>query len=64
MKIVDLRKQKDAEDCVHKEVRIQAALNHPNIIKYYGRKREVDQSLEYIYLEYAAGGELFNKIGL
>lgn len=36
-------------------------LRHPNIIRFYGKRQELQQ--EYIFMEYAAGGELFNKIG-
>lgn len=36
-------------------------LDHENIIKYYGRRHEAKK--EYLFLEYAAGGELFQLIG-
>ena len=36
-------------------------LNHENIIKFLGNRREDD--IEYIFLEYASGGELFDRIG-
>lgn len=63
VKIVDLNKNKDAAACVYKEVKIHKLLDHPNIIKLYGNRRENEPATEYIYLEYASGGELFNKIG-
>ncbi len=37
-------------------------LNQQNIIKFYGHRR--DHQIEYIFLEYASGGELFDRIGL
>lgn len=61
MKKVDLMKHPDAEVSVKKEVCIQKILSHPNILKYFGKRTE--GSTEYIFLEYAAGGELFDRIG-
>lgn len=63
LKIVDLKKHKDAQNSVNKEVRIHKCLNHPNIIKFFGF-RPIDDNLCYIFLEFASGGELFNRIGL
>lgn len=60
VKIVDLQKN-DAAACVKKETYIHKMLKHPNIIQYYGKRQELLK--EYIFMEYAAGGELFNKIG-
>lgn len=61
VKIIDCKKHKDAAACVKKEICIHRLLVHPNIIRYYGQRQE--GYLEYIFLEYASGGELFNKIG-
>lgn len=61
MKMVDLEKHPDAEASVKKEVCIQKILSHPNILKYFGKRTQ--GSIEYIFLEYAAGGELFDRIG-
>lgn len=36
-------------------------LQDPHIIKYYGQRSE--GSKIYLFLEYAPGGELFDKIG-
>ncbi|KAI4461816.1 map/microtubule affinity-regulating kinase [Holotrichia oblita] len=60
MKIVDLKKHRDAADCVKREERLHRLLVHPNIIRLFGKREESDKV--YIFLEYAAGGELFNKI--
>lgn len=62
VKIIDLEKHKDAVDSVKKETFIHRLLKHPNIIQYYGERKE--RNREYIFLEYASGGELFNKIGM
>lgn len=61
MKMVDLEKHPDAVASVKKEVCIQKILNHPNILKFFGKRTQ--GSIEYIFLEYAAGGELFDRIG-
>ncbi|GLV33631.1 grapes [Carabus blaptoides fortunei] len=60
VKIIDLEKHKNASDSVKKEVFIHRLLVHPNIIRYFGQRKE--NLREYIFLEYASGGELFNKI--
>uniref|UniRef100_A0A182NUD7 non-specific serine/threonine protein kinase n=1 Tax=Anopheles dirus TaxID=7168 RepID=A0A182NUD7_9DIPT len=60
MKMVDLKKHPDAESSVKKEVCIQKILQHPNILKFFGKRTQGD--IEYIFLEYAAGGELFDRI--
>lgn len=41
--------------CVHK------LLNHETIIKFYGFRK--DGKIQYLFLEYASGGELFDRIG-
>ncbi|KAK4874996.1 hypothetical protein RN001_011418 [Aquatica leii] len=61
-KIIDLKKHKDTAQNVHKEVKIHGILDHTNIIKLYGNRHVPEMKLEIIYLEFAAGGELFNKI--
>lgn len=61
MKMVDLKKHPDAESSVKKEVCIQKILQHPNILKFFGKRTQGD--IEYIFLEYASGGELFDRIG-
>nr|CAD7445150.1 unnamed protein product [Timema bartmani] len=62
MKIVNLEKHPDARTCIRKEVCIHRMLTDPHIIRYFGQRRE--GHVEYIFLEYAAGGELFDKIGV
>ncbi|XP_057670877.1 serine/threonine-protein kinase grp [Diorhabda carinulata] len=59
-KIINHDKYKDAFSNINREVTIHKILDHENIIKYYGRRQEPNR--EYIFLEYAAGGELFQLI--
>jgi serine/threonine protein kinase len=59
--MVDLKKHPDASSSVKKEVCIQKILSHHNILKFFGKRTQGD--VEYIFLEYAAGGELFDRIG-
>lgn len=62
MKMVDLKKHPDAANSVKKEVCIQKILQDTHILRYFGKRTQGD--IEYIFLEYAAGGELFDRIGL
>jgi serine/threonine-protein kinase Chk1 len=61
MKVVDLKKHPDAVTSIRKEVCIHRMLKDPRIIRYYGQRRE--GNVEYIFLEYASGGDLFDRIG-
>jgi serine/threonine-protein kinase Chk1 len=61
MKMIDLEKHPDAKESVKKEVCIHKLLTHPNILKFFGKRTQ--GTIEYIFLEYAAGGELFDRIG-
>lgn len=60
-KIINHEKYKDAAANILREITIHKTLDHENVIKYYGRRQEPKK--EYIFLEYAAGGELFQLIG-
>lgn len=60
VKIINMEKP-DAAQSVKKETYIHKMLRHPNIIRFYAIRQEPTKN--YIFLEYAAGGELFNKIG-
>lgn len=60
-KIINYGKHDDnVEANVNKEVLIHRSLNHENVIKYFGRRKEPLR--QYIYLEYASRGELFQMI--
>ena len=61
MKMIDLSKHPDARNTVRKETTIHRMLSNPFIIQYFGQRSETN--MEYIFLEYASGGELFDRIG-
>ena len=61
MKMIDLIKHPHAQKSVRKETIIHRMLSNPHIIRYFGKRSE--PNMEYIFLEYASGGELFDKIG-
>lgn len=61
MKIIDLKNYPDALSAVKKEALIHCRLKHSSIIKYFGQRHSKDYY--YIFLEYASGGELFDRIG-
>jgi serine/threonine-protein kinase Chk1 len=61
MKVIDLEKHPDARTSIRREICIHRMLTDPHIVQYYGHRRE--GNVEYIFLEYAAGGELFDRIG-
>lgn len=58
---MDFAKYKGSEVAITREIRIHSVLNHENIIKYYGLRKEPTRV--YLFLEYAPGGELFQQIG-
>jgi serine/threonine-protein kinase Chk1 len=60
LKLVDMKEHPDAGDVVAKEIQIHKMLIHDNIIRFYGSRRE--GHTEYLFLEYASGGELFDRI--
>ncbi|XP_015115967.1 serine/threonine-protein kinase grp isoform X4 [Diachasma alloeum] len=60
MKMIDLQKHPDAKQNMKKEATVHRMLSNPNIIRYYGQRSEA--TMEYIFLEYASGGELFDRI--
>ena len=61
MKMIDLAKHSDAKASVRKETTVHRMLSNPYIIQYFGQRSEAN--MEYIFLEYASGGELFDRIG-
>ncbi|KAG5461633.1 MAG: hypothetical protein BJ554DRAFT_6141 [Olpidium bornovanus] len=66
VKIIQRRASKDSRSAIDrkqldKEIIIHSALRHENIIRLLGS--DTDETYLYIVLEYAAGGELFDKIG-
>lgn len=57
---------------IEKEIRVQSALKHPNILELIGAAKLTPERAavsghfpaSYILLEMAAGGDLFDKIGV
>ncbi|XP_054724563.1 serine/threonine-protein kinase Chk1-like [Uloborus diversus] len=60
VKYLDTRKEASAANNIQKEIFIHRRLKHEHIIKYYGHRDE--SPIHYIFLEYAPGGELFDRI--
>ncbi|XP_014612143.1 PREDICTED: serine/threonine-protein kinase grp-like [Polistes canadensis] len=60
MKMVDVLKHPDARQSVKKETTIHRMLSNSNIIQFFGKRSE--PTMEYIFLEYASGGELYDRI--
>lgn len=59
VKIISLNLLND-KTAIQKEVLIHKTLNHENVIKYFQSFQQLDKF--YIILEYASGGELFDRI--
>ncbi|XP_076836670.1 serine/threonine-protein kinase Chk1 [Brachyhypopomus gauderio] len=60
VKVVDTASAKDCIENVKKEVCVHKMLTHPNIVKFFGHRSE--GAVQYIFLEYCSGGELFDRI--
>lgn len=61
MKIIDLAKHPNVQNAVQKEVTIHRMLSHETVIKFYGQRQ--NDTCVLLFLEYASGGELFDRIG-
>ncbi|MFH4982170.1 hypothetical protein AB6A40_008879 [Gnathostoma spinigerum] len=62
MKCVDLSKHSEIIDSLRKEALLQRMLRgHRNVIQYIGMRFEGQNEFQ-LFLEYAAGGELFDRI--
>ena len=48
-------------DKVKKEIALHKLAKHPNVVSCYGSRLE--GRMQYIFLEYCCGGELFDRIG-
>lgn len=59
VKIINLKQVASPED-IRKEICIHRMLQDVHIIRFYGTR--TDGEKQYLFLEYAAGGELFDKI--
>ncbi|XP_072230763.1 serine/threonine-protein kinase Chk1 [Leuresthes tenuis] len=60
VKVIDTSQAKECADTVKKEVCIHKILNHPNIVRFFGHRKE--GPTVYLFLEYCTGGELFDRI--
>ncbi|XP_048471630.1 serine/threonine-protein kinase Chk1 isoform X1 [Rhincodon typus] len=60
VKKVDTARALDCPENIRKEICINKMLNHPNIVRFYGHRRE--GNIQYLFLEYCSGGELFDRI--
>uniref|UniRef100_UPI00358E6BD1 serine/threonine-protein kinase Chk1 isoform X1 n=2 Tax=Myxine glutinosa TaxID=7769 RepID=UPI00358E6BD1 len=61
VKIIEIdRAAAGAGQAVRKEVCVQRMLNHMNVVRCYGHRK--DGPTQYIFLEYCSGGELFDRI--
>ncbi|XP_012710703.1 serine/threonine-protein kinase Chk1 [Fundulus heteroclitus] len=60
VKVIDTSQGKECADNVKKEVCIHKMLTHPNIVKFFGHRKE--GPTVYLFLEYCTGGELFDRI--
>ncbi|XP_067127205.1 serine/threonine-protein kinase Chk1 [Centruroides vittatus] len=60
VKILNTNRVPEASELIKKEICVHRMLSHENIIKFFGQRQE--DNLQYIFLEYASGGELFDRI--
>ncbi|NXN07247.1 CHK1 kinase, partial [Indicator maculatus] len=60
VKIVDMKRAAECPENIRKEICINKMLNHENVVKFYGHRRE--GATQYLFLEYCSGGELFDRI--
>ncbi|KAM4546740.1 serine/threonine-protein kinase Chk1 [Fundulus diaphanus] len=60
VKVIDTSQGKECADNVKKEVCIHKILTHPNIVRFFGHRKE--GPTVYLFLEYCTGGELFDRI--
>ncbi|CAN2388110.1 regulation of transcription from RNA polymerase II promoter in response to UV-induced DNA damage [Pristimantis euphronides] len=60
VKIVDMKRASECPENIKKEICINKMLNHSNIVKFYGHRKE--GNIHYLFLEYCRGGELFDRI--
>ncbi|NXV20680.1 CHK1 kinase, partial [Cepphus grylle] len=60
VKIVDMKRAAECPENIKKEICINKMLNHENVVKFYGHRRE--GATQFLFLEYCSGGELFDRI--
>ncbi|XP_061558270.1 serine/threonine-protein kinase Chk1 isoform X2 [Phycodurus eques] len=60
VKVIDTSQAKECAENVKKEVCVHKMLNHHNIVRFFGHRKE--GTTVYLFLEYCTGGELFDRI--
>uniref|UniRef100_A0A8C2WWD1 Serine/threonine-protein kinase Chk1 n=1 Tax=Cyclopterus lumpus TaxID=8103 RepID=A0A8C2WWD1_CYCLU len=60
VKVIDTSQAKECAENVKKEVCVHKMLNHTNIVRFFGHRKE--GTTMYLFLEYCTGGELFDRI--
>ncbi|KAG7516209.1 serine serine/threonine-protein kinase Chk1 [Solea senegalensis] len=60
VKVIDTSQSKECAENVKKEVCVHKVLNHSNIVRFFGHRKE--GPTVYLFLEYCTGGELFDRI--
>ncbi|XP_026226091.1 serine/threonine-protein kinase Chk1 [Anabas testudineus] len=60
VKVIDTSQAKECAENVKKEICVHKMLNHDNIVRFFGHRKE--GSTVYLFLEYCTGGELFDRI--
>ncbi|XP_019728939.1 serine/threonine-protein kinase Chk1 [Hippocampus comes] len=60
VKIIDTLQAKECAENVKKEICVHKMLNHRNIVRLFGHRKE--GTTVYLFLEYCTGGELFDRI--
>nr|XP_057942264.1 serine/threonine-protein kinase Chk1 isoform X1 [Doryrhamphus excisus] len=60
VKVIDTSQAKECAENVKKEVCVHKMLNHQNIVRFFGHRKE--GPTVYLFLEYCTGGELFDRI--
>ncbi|XP_068187710.1 serine/threonine-protein kinase Chk1 isoform X1 [Antennarius striatus] len=60
VKVIDTSQAKECAESVKKEICVHKSLNHTNIVRFFGHRKE--GPTVYLFLEYCTGGELFDRI--
>ncbi|KAL3042864.1 serine/threonine-protein kinase Chk1 [Trematomus bernacchii] len=60
VKVIDTSQAKECAENVKKEVCIHKMLDHANIVRFFGHRKE--GTTMYLFLDYCTGGELFDRI--
>ena len=47
---------------IEREIKLHKYLKHKNIIRHYGSRLHTPYNYQFIFMEYAEGGELFDRL--